>query len=67
MIDYLMHLPPKTAAFFGFMAFFLWTTVCSQCVINAGTKREKQIWAIMLYMAVWTLLVIHLQTQGMHL
>lgn len=67
MMDYLAHMPAKDAVFFGFMGFFLWTTICSQCVINAETKRKKQLWAIMLYMAVWTLLVIHLQSQGMHL
>lgn len=67
LIELARQIPAKTAAFFGFMGFFLWTTICSQCVINAQTRAAKQVWALMLYVAVWVLLVIHLQAQGLHL
>lgn len=67
LVELARQIPAKTAAFFGFLLFFLWTTICSQCVINAQTRAAKQVWALMLYVAVWVLLVIHLQAQGLHL
>ncbi len=67
IVAFAWAVPPKTAAFFGFMAFFLWTTICSQQVINATSRGAKQTWALMLYVAVWTLLCIHLLSQGFHL
>lgn len=67
IVEMARAIPAKTAAFFGFMAFFLWTTICSQQVINATSRGAKQAWALMLYTAVWTLLCIHLLSQGFHL
>jgi hypothetical protein len=66
MLDTLKTIPTQHLLFFGFMSFFLWTTICCQCLINAQTRAGKQVWALMLFTATWTLLVIHVQSMGLY-
>jgi Na+/proline symporter len=66
MLDALRTIPSQQLLFFSFLLAFLWTTMCSQCVINATTRAAKQVWALMLYVAVWALLVVFLLGMGLY-